>query len=733
MSKRIPIIVGIAFLLIALWLLITPYSIIQQLIDRLNNLTYDLRYRVHVLTDNPPPVTHIAIVDIDDKSLKVIGRWPWPRSVLAKLVTQLHKQGARVVAFDIFFSEDDPNIAEKILHRLAQEKKLTPSVATTLKENIPLFDEDAVFAKSLTAIEPVLPLGFLPYPQSNNLLPKPLMVLSTTQRMNLDIREAQGYISNIPEIEHMAKGSGFINIFPDADGIIRRTPLLIDYQGKVYPSLALQAVMTFLGEPIQLMIQPYHNTQRLEGIKLGFNTIPTDEQSQVLIPFIGRSFTFPYYSAIDVIDGKVPSTALMGKLIFVGTSGTGLGDLHPTTIQNPFPGVEIQATVAHGLLKNNFSYVPAWALGASIVFTVFIGLMAALIFPFLGPGWLALMIVIFPPLFTLLNNWLWQETGLIISMLIPIILVFAIALFNIMYGYLFESRRRERIKAMFGQYVPEKHIDEMLHKHEDFALHGESRDMTVLFADIRNFTTMSENMTATELVEVLNTYLTPMTEIIFKNHGTVDKYVGDMIMAFWGAPLKDEKHAEKAIEAALEMHLKVRTLHQTLAKHHWPDIKIGIGINSGHMSVGDMGSHYRRNYTVIGDEVNLASRIESLTKFYGVDIIISENTRRDQHNFVFRKLDRVKVKGKNFSIAIYEVICKRLELTAALDDELEKHHQALEHYFKQQWHEAEILFNELHSAYPKTRVYKIFLDRITEFKSMTLSSDWDGVYVHATK
>lgn len=733
MSKRIPIVVGIMFLLIALWLLITPNSTIQQFIERLNNLNYDFMYKVNVVTDKQAVVNHITIIDIDDRSLRAIGRWPWPRKTLANLVTQLQNKGARVVAFDIFFSEVDPNIAKIMLQRLAQENKLTPAVASTLKNNVMLFDDDIVFAKSLTGIEPVLPLGFLPYNQTTNVLPKPLMALTPKQQEDLDIKEAKGYISNIAEIQNKAKGSGFINIFPDEDGIIRRTPLLIEYHGNLYPSLSLQAVMTFLGESIQLITHPYHHTQHLEGIKLGFNTIPTNEKSQVLIPFIGKSFTFPYYSAIDVLNGKVPTEAINGKLIFIGTSATGLGDLHPTTVQNPFPGVEIQATVARGILHNTFSYVPAWALGASIAITLLIGLAAAFIFPYLGPGWLALMIVIFPPLFTLLNHWLWQFTGLIISLLIPMLLVFAIALFNIMYGYLFESRRRERIKAMFGQYVPEKHIDEMLHQPEDLALQGESREMTVLFADIRNFTSMSENLSATELVEVLNTYLTPMTEIIFKNHGTVDKYVGDMIMAFWGAPLKDDKHAEKAIDAALEMHLMVRNLHQTLAKHHWPDIKIGIGINSGQMSVGDMGSQYRRNYTVIGDEVNLASRIEGLTKFYGVDIIVSENTKRDQHKFVFRQLDRVKVKGKNLSIAIYEVICKRLELNAALDDELEKHHQALEHYFKQQWVDAESLFLELHNNHPKVRIYKIFLDRIAEFKNMTLSADWDGVYVHATK
>jgi adenylate cyclase len=286
---------------------------------------------------------------------------------------------------------------------------------------------------------------------------------------------------------------------------------------------------------------------------------------------------------------------------------------------------------------------------------------------------------------------------------------------------------------MFGQYVPSKHIDQMLQTSGEFGLRGDDREMSVLFADIRGFTTISEGLTARQLVELLNTYFTPMTEIIFKNRGTIDKYVGDLIMAFWGAPLPDANHAHDAIESALSMQEKLKDLATTLKDKNWPDIQLGIGINSGTMSVGDMGSQYRRNYTVLGDNVNLASRIESLTKFYGAHIMVGESTQRDQSDFVFRKLDRVKVKGKNRGIEIYEVLGRTMQLTPELAQELKQYHQGLDAYFAQKWDESYQIMNTLHEQHPDAKIYKLYLERIQQNKEHPLPADWDGVYVHLSK
>lgn len=733
MSKRIPIFLGILFVILAVWLLITPSRVVRSFIDRLDALGYDLQLRTRVLTEHSPPSNSIAIIDIDDKSLNAEGRWPWPRDKLATLIDHLQKEGATVIAFDMFFSEKEPNIAENLFTQLNKTKMLNTAFATLLKKNIPAFDADSIFAKSIADSPTVLAISFLPRPHTQNQLPAPLLRLTPDLQHQLNIVQAQGYISNIPLLQNAAKTSGFINIFPDSDGIIRRAPLLIDYQSNVYPALALQAVLSFFGGTIKLMTPSYGQQQQLEGIALGATIIPTDAKGQVLIPFIGKSYTFPYFSATDVLHGHLPQDALLGKIVFIGTSATGEGDLKATAIQNPFPGVEIQATIANGILEHNFSYKPAWTFGANVFFTIFFGLIAAFLFPYLGPRTLAAIILILPPGLLFINNWIWERSGLILSFLMPAMLILVSAIFNIIYGYLFETRRRERLKEMFGQYVPEEHIDEMLHTTSDYALHGEDREMTVLFADIRNFTSISEKLSAAELVEVLNTFFTPMTEIIFKHRGTIDKYIGDMIMAFWGAPLKDKHHARHALQSAIEMDAKLKDLRQQFAQHQWPDIKIGIGINSGMMSVGDMGSRFRRNYTVLGDAVNLAARIESLTKFYGVDILVTEATQRHQTKFVFRQLDRVKVKGKETGIEIYELICARTALTDELTQELEIFHQALADYFSQRWNEAETRMNTLHEKHPHKKIYRIYLDRIHEFKQTPPASDWDGIFVHTSK
>lgn len=733
MKKSIPLLVGLILVVIAVWLQITPIKFVQSFMERLDNLGYDLQLRTHILTKNPQPNDAVAIIDIDDKSLKTEGRWPWPRSKVADLVDKLHEQGVAVIAFDVFFSEQENNIAESVLDKLKHNNLLDTSVASVLQKNRELFDEDKILSKSLANTTSILAIGFVPRTESANELPPPLLTLEPKDSNQLYIMHGNGYISNIPILQTSAKLGGFINIFPDSDGIIRHAPLMMKYNGNVYPSLALQAVISFLNQPIELITPAYHDTIKLEGIKIGSTIIPTDETGQALIPFIGKSYTFPYYSATDVLKNKLPKDTLLGKIVFVGTSATGLGDLHATAIQNPFPGVEIQATLVNGILTDDFSIKPAWTYGANIVLTLVLGLISALAFPFMGPRILGAIIVFIPASLFFINNWFWEETGIIISFIIPVTIVLIISLLNIIYGYLFESRRREKLKAMFGQYVPEKHIDEMLKSTSSYALHGEDREMSVLFADIRGFTTISEGLTAAQLVEMLNTFFTPMTEIIFKHSGTIDKYVGDLIMAFWGAPLKDKHHAQHALESALEMQEKVREMRAAITEHGWPEINIGIGINSGEMSVGDMGSRFRRNYTVLGDAVNLASRVESLTKFYGVDIMVTENTKKNQPDFIFRKLDLVRVKGKKSGVIIYEVIGKKNSLTQALDNELATYHQALDLYFQQSWEAALDLFNKLFHFYPDKKIYKLYIERIHQFKENPPAADWDGVYTHASK
>ncbi len=727
------ILLGLILVFIAAWALIKPNYYARNLINSLEELGYDLQLRTRLLTNQQPPLNgSIAIVDVDDNSIKAEGHWPWTRSKLADLVDQLHKQGAVVIAFDMFFSEKEDNMAAVVREHLSKLNLLNPTLAHMLLEHESDFDQDARFAKSLESGLDVLAISFLPNIHIQNELPPPLFTLTPEEQHSFPLISSNGYISSIPSLQQAAKYSGFINVFPDNDGIVRRAPLVMSYHGAVYPALSLQAVLLYLGETAKLVVVPYHNLKKIEGLKVGARIIPTDGKGRVIIPYIGRSYSFPYYSATDVLNNRIPPNAVLGKIVFIGTSATGLGDLQSTSVQSPFPGVEIQATLANGLLTNKFSYIPEWTVGANFFLVIFIGCLAAFLFPSLGPRTLALIIFILPVSLLFLNNWIWVKTGLILSLFLPVVLILMIAILNIMYGYLFETRRREHLKTMFGQYVPEKHIDEMLRSNSDFALHGEDREMSVLFGDIRNFTSISEDMPAEKLVEMLNTFFTPMTEVIFKHQGTIDKYVGDLVMAFWGAPLIDHHHAQNAIESALEMQEKVRALNAN-KNNPWPNLKIGIGINTGRMSVGDMGSRFRRNYTVVGDAVNLASRVESLTKFYGVDILVTEHVHARQTRFIFREIDRVKVKGKEVGIELYEVICLKAQLTPELNEELTKYQVALDRYHQRNWEEAEKLFHQLCQQFPDMKLYQLYLNRVLIFKNHPPAEDWDGVYVHASK
>jgi len=732
MSKRIPIFIGFILLIIAIWLQTTSATPIQHFREQLEHLAYDLQLQTKLFAHKNPLQSSIAIVDIDDRSISKEGRWPWPRAKLAALISQLQKEGAVVIGIDMIFPEKEDNIVDIMSEELTKEHLMIPQIIPLFNKIEPLFNNDAKLAATLKQSDIVIGLTFLPRPLTEGLLPQPLLILSTPEEKNLGIIRTKGYISNIPIIETAGKYNGFINVFPDSDGIIRRVPLLLRYQDGVYPSLALEAVRLYLLGNIKLITASYNTQNRLEGIQIGNHNIPTDAQGQAIVPFRGKSFTFPYYPATDVLNKKIPTTAIQGKIIFVGTSATGLGDLPATAIQSSFPGVEIQATIADGMLTNNFSYMPAWSLGAQVFMTAVLGIILIFIFPYLGPRILTLLILSIPILLLFANNWLWEKTGLILSILIPMTLTIILGIINIIYGYLFETRRRERLKEIFGQYVPEKHIDEMLQTSGSYGMYGEEREMTVLFADIRNFTGISEQLSASQLKEMLNAFFTPMTEIIFKYRGTIDKYVGDLIMAFWGAPLKDKKHAQHAISAALDMQNSIKQLHPMLEKHGWPKIHIGIGLNSGMMSVGDMGSKFRRNYTVLGDAVNLASRVENLSKYYGVHIVVTENTYQQQKLFIFRKLDLVRVKGKESGIAIYEVLCRRSEATPQLLQEVEKSQRALQYYFNGEWDNAIALFSELHAENPETKLYSIYLQRLAEFK-LTPPDNWDGIYSHTSK
>ncbi len=516
---------------------------------------------------------------------------------------------------------------------------------------------------------------------------------------------------------------------------MRKTPLVQTFDGNVYESLGLAVARLAMGNPpIRFAFAESETNDELsfEHLEVGDLEIPVDEQLSMYVPFRGRQGSFPYVSATDVLNGKVTAERLKDKIVMVGTSAAGLLDLRATPVSDSYVGVEIHANVASSILDGRFMQSPPYALGIEVT-QLFVNTIAlAYLLPQLAPVWVALCVIFLFFANIAFNLFMWQYAHIVLPLASILALVVGMSFLQITYDYFVESRSKRRLGRMFGQYIPEELVAEMDANNEELSLDGENREMSVLFSDVRGFTTISEGLSPTELTQLMNEFLTPITGIIHDNRGTIDKYMGDCVMAFWGAPLTDEDHATHAIEAALVMLDEMKNVSATFAEKGWPAIKVGIGIASGPMNVGNMGSAFRMAYTVMGDTVNLGSRLEGITKVYGANIVVSEETKALVTGFAMRELDRVRVKGKNEPITIFEPLGKTEDISEALNTEIEKFHQALAYYRKQEWDSAEALFNELEAANSGV-LYQLYIDRIKTYREESPGQDWDGVFTLTSK
>ncbi len=715
-----PISVNFMVVLLMLGAVAAHIDFAEALQQRLEWMAYDLRLNA-TLPENSGVDPRIVIVDIDDKSLQAEGRWPWSRAKLAALVEQLFSNQVAVVGFDILFAE--PELAAMPI----------TAKGDTTQNPMPL-DHDGLLAAQLTGRDVALGYVFHDRPQPPiGRLPEHLPV-SGAISPNASIPTPRTYTANLPRLQEAARYGGFFNADMDADGMLRRAPLIMRHGTKLYASLPFEVTRLFYGiNDITFQTAPVGNFDAVEYIGFGEYTIPTDGEGRVMIPYRGKFGSFVYVSATDVLHQQVKKSVLENSIVLIGTTAAGLYDLRSTPVQSNYPGVEVHATIISGLLDRNFPVQPSWAEGANFIIMLIVGVTLSILLPLLNPLRLMAVIVAVTVLLLTFNVWMWSAHGLVLYIATPLTLVFMLALMNAAYGFVSEARERSQLKGMFGQYVPPQLVEEMSRNPQNFGFQGDSREMTVLFADIRGFTTISESLSAGELKKLLNEFFTPMTRIIFNRRGTIDKYVGDMIMAFWGAPLQDDQHAAHAIAAGLDMLAEVEKLQPNFRSLGLPEIHIGIGINTGVMNVGDMGSEFRRAYTVIGDAVNLASRLEGLTKFYGVNVIVGENTRRGQEDYVFQLLDRVNVKGKNEAVTLYQPLCRLSDAPAELLAEHALHEQALSFYFNRQWAEAQEVFLDLHRQRPDKKIYSIFLERLDKLERLSPDAEWSGSFQHEHK
>lgn len=735
-QKWLPILLGLIVVACSFWFEVSEQKAVHLLHERLNNIIYDMRLTLGLPHTKGTIVSDVAIIDIDDRSLNALGRWPWPRNKVGELIQKLRENGAIVVALDIVFAERERNITDEIIENPENKYQLSLATKNELIGASKFFDHDFMLADKLNPNDTVMGFILTSNPKDNaGQPPHPAITLSPEIMNDIQLHDMPGIISNIPILQDKAMNGGFVTTLSDTDGVIRSYPIVLKHKNYIYGSLALEAVQKYLLiDKIDFEYAQSNDRFILQAVKLGDIRIPTDQYGQVIIPYQGYSKSYAYYSVIDVMENKIPPNALKNKLVFLGTSAIGEGDLHTTPFETSFPGIEIHATIADVILSKTFPVQPDWAPGAIVFMLLFFGLLFSFVSPFL-PVFLALVL----PLVTIsaiiyLNLWLWSAEDIYLSSVTVYLMLFFIAVVNVFYGFFFESAKRGELKTMFGQYVPSAHVDKMIESGEHYTFDGESREMSVLFADIRGFTSISEKLSPIQLKKFLNDFFSPMTKIIFDNNGTIDKYVGDMIMAFWGAPLENAHHSRDAIRSGMKMLQEVKRISTSFKSMGIADVHIGVGINTGFMNVGDMGSIYRRSYTVLGDAVNLASRLESATKFYGASMIISASTLQgNEQEIVALHLDRVKVKGKEDAVDIYEPLCTKEEATDVILKEVEANNMAQSYYYAADWPKALAAYQSLQRHYPTRKIYSLYEERVKKLASEGVRPGWDGCFVKTEK
>jgi adenylate cyclase len=681
----------------------------------------------------------VAILDIDEASLRSLGRWPWSRDTLTALVEQLFdRYGVAAVGFDVVFAEPDTSSGLDTLKQLAyRDLAGSRDFRAAVEKLAPRLDYDARFAQVLA--ERPLSLGYYFIPQGygdakTGVLPPPSLPAAVFAPLRPGVPPPSGYGANLAAFQQTAQGAGFFNMRADADGTARQMNLVSPYGAGYYLALSASTLrVAFGGDAAAAGVdrQSVLGREYLSPwLEVGGIRVPLSADGTVHVPYQAGS-PFPYLSVADVLAGKAPLEQLENRIVLLGSTAPGLTDLRVTPFSNAFPGVEIHAHLIAGMLDGTTRATPPWADDARLAAVLLLGaLLTALLLRF-GPTIGLAATVILLALLLAAYHAAWSRFQ-VVPMAAPMLTLFGLYALNTAYGFFAATRSKRQITKLFGQYVPPELAAEMSQNPANYTMEGQSREMTVLFSDIRGFTNFSEKLPPTELSEVLNAYLSTMTRIIQQHRGTIDKYIGDAIMAFWNAPVDLADHAVRAVATALDMQAALPQLNAEFAARGWPEVKIGIGVNSGRMSVGNMGSEFRMSYTVMGDAVNLGSRLEGITKQYGVGILATQPTVEADSVHAFMKIDDVRVKGKETPVAIYEPLGPRDGLDETVRQQAAEFEAAYAAYQKQDWAIAEATLQALNARAPRS-LYDIYLERIAHFRETPPPADWDGVFVYTTK
>lgn len=683
-------------------------------------------------------VRPVTIVDIDDRSLARFGQWPWSRTRIADMIINLTNNGAVAIGFDVVFSEADRLNPDLVANQM---RYLDDATRMKLRE---LPSNDQILSEAIKRSRVVL--GETGQPAVGSELDKtlPFTGVATVGEENAEkfLFEFPGLLRNVPVIEKVAAGRGLFTIKTERDGLIRRVPMIMRAQGNIMPSLSLEILRVATGTPTLLVRTDKTGIRaiRLKGIE-----IPTDKNGQLWVHYARRDPSI-YVSAADVLDNTVPPGRLTGKLVLIGTSAAGLNDLKTTPVSSTMPGVEIHAQVLESVLSGAVISQPNYALGVELLAALIIGILVIIFTPNLGPVRLVLAGATFAAILIGTSWFFYWRYRYLIDFTYPLLSTTAIYLTFIFASFVREQRQRKEIRGIFAQYMSPVLVEQMAQSPEKVVLGGEEREMTIMFSDVRGFTTISESYKHDPqgLIVLMNRFLTPLTDVIIEEKGYVDKYMGDAIMAFWNAPLDDAEHQVNACEAAIRMLEKIDVVNREREQeaadggHVYIPLNVGIGLNTGIGVVGNMGSDLKKNYSVLGDSVNLASRLEGQTKEYGFPIIVGSRTAlAAKDKFAILELDFIMVKGKSEPEVIYAIAGREDVMRSGAFQRLRNITiEMLSCYRNRDWQGAlDAIERGRRSEDADTleKLFKLYEARIKEFRANPPAEGWTGAYALLTK
>jgi adenylate cyclase len=724
-------------------------------VEELRMRVFDVYQRLAPREYVPVPVKY---VDLDDESLERIGQWPWPRTFVAQLVAQLANAGAAAIVFDIVFAEPDRTSPQHVVDLWP----LTPEVEALKKNMGDLPDHDTVLAEVI-AQTPVI-TGFVLTGDPS--LPRvPAQTASFAYGGDNPLEYLFGFrgaVANLEILTENASGNGSFNLVAERDGIVRRVPMFMRLEGQPnpYPSLTAEVMRVIQGARTYIIKTTGASGELgYGGVKLGLNNIkignyelPTGPNGRIWLHFTGH-VPERRIPAWKVLSPEFDAETVEGQIVFIGTSAAGLFDIRATPLEAAAPGVEIHVQAVEQILLDHYLERPDWADGAEIIYMVLLGLLLLLVLPRAGALLSAIAGALGVAVAVAASWYFYKELLWLLDPIFASGVVVIVYMSSTLLNFLRTEAEKRQVRGAFSQYLSPALVEQLANEPERLVLGGEMRNMTLLFCDIRGFTTISEQFKTdpTGLTKLINRFLTPMTDMILDRRGTIDKYMGDCIMAFWNAPLDDKVHAAHGLESALAMFNALDGLNESLKQEaesenrtHYP-INVGIGLNTGECCVGNMGSDKRFDYSVLGDAVNLAARLEGQSKNYGVGVVIGQETRLAADEFASIELDLIAVKGKTEPVLIYGLRGDAKEKSTPNFQALEEKHEAMiTAYRGQQWGEASALISSCRELALKTSgeanglgglgvLYDLYVERIAAYRAAPPDDDWDGVFIATSK